>query len=79
VQGGIATRRKTGQISLGGGLSFQLHRRMSMTWDVSYVDNRTNLPRDYIYNEAGTVVGIQAGNLSDYHAFRTSGTLQYQF
>ena len=75
----IAKRRKTGLGSLTFGLNYQIHRKLSFSFDLSFIEQRTDMGRGFIYNSAGIPRGIQGGVLNDYRTLRTSAGLQFQF
>ena len=75
----IRKRRKTGQISLGAGLSYQIHRKLRLFIDASLAEHRTDLRRGFIYNSLGEAVGIQSTTHEDYKSIRASSGFQFRF
>ena len=75
----IRKRRKTGQVSFGAGLSYQIHRKLRLFIDGSVAEHRTNMQRSLIYNSLGEVRGIQSTTHEDYKSIRLSSGFQFRF
>ena len=62
------------------GLNYQLHHKLGLFMDVSYIEQRTDMPREtFIYNSQGIKVGLKSGLLTDSRNFRINAGMQFQF
>ena len=76
----IKKHRITGQGSITMGLNYQLHHKLGLFMDVSYIEQRTDMPREtFIYNSQGIKVGLKSGLLTDSRNFRINAGMQFQF
>ncbi len=79
VEARRAQKRIAGTSNVSVRLNYQLHRKLALFANLSSTENRTNLPRGFIYNEQGRAIGIQGSSLGIYQTASAALGLQFRF
>ena len=72
-------KRIAGTSNVSVRLNYLLHRKMTLFASLASNENRTNLPRGFIYNDQGRPIGVQGSSLGIYQTASATLGMQFRF